>query len=72
MLSKNFLNFFKIHTHASFRHNDSPLLQHHTVETVSFGTYIGIVDDIARTDSDNKTIGLIICKEKKILWLSMQ
>ena len=28
------------------------------------GTYINIVDDIVRTDSDGKTIGLIICKEK--------
>lgn len=28
------------------------------------GTYIGIVDDIVRTETDGKTIGLIICKEK--------
>ena len=28
------------------------------------GTYINIVDDIVRTNSDGKTIGLIICKEK--------
>lgn len=28
------------------------------------GTYINIVDDIVRTDTDGKTIGLIICKEK--------
>jgi len=28
------------------------------------GTYINIVDDIVKTEVDNKTIGLIICKEK--------
>ena len=28
------------------------------------GTYINIVDDIVKMDSDGKTIGLIICKEK--------
>lgn len=28
------------------------------------GTYINIVDDIVRMDADEKTIGLIICKEK--------
>ena len=29
------------------------------------GRYIGIVDDIVKTESNSKTIGLIICKEKK-------
>lgn len=36
------------------------------------GTYVNIVDELIRTEIDAKTIGLIICKSKKISWQSMQ
>lgn len=28
------------------------------------GTYVAIVDDVLRTNRDDKTIGILICKEK--------